>query len=174
MPQDHLEPVLLGHLRSLGTTRVEFGTEVVSVDSRPAGVQVVLRDVRTGDSRVVHARYLVAADGAHSTVRTAVGIPMHGPDHLVEGVTALFRAPLSDTLGDCRYGIYAINQPEAAGIFLPAGRGDRWLYGVEWEPGREHLEDFTEDTITRRIRLGTGIANLQPSDNRVSGRRSNP
>ncbi|MBA2471235.1 MAG: FAD-dependent monooxygenase [Pseudonocardiales bacterium] len=42
-------------------------------------------------SLLVHARYLVAADGAHSSVRAAVGISMHGSDHLVEGLTALFR-----------------------------------------------------------------------------------
>ena len=34
--------------------------------TREDGARVVLRDVRDGSSRVVHARYLVAADGAHS------------------------------------------------------------------------------------------------------------
>jgi putative polyketide hydroxylase len=167
VPQDHLEPVLLDYLRSLGAARVELGTEVISVESTPNGVQVALRNAGTGESWVVQACYLVAADGAHSTVRAALGIPMVGPDHLSEAVTALFRAPLWDLLGDCRYGIYAITQPQAAGVFVPAGQGDRWLYALEWEPGDERLADFTEERMTSLIRLGAGVAALQPRIERI-------
>ena len=130
VPQDHLEPVLLRHLRALGVGRVEFGTEVAEVDDRPDGVRVVLRDATSAKSRVVHARYLVAADGAHSTVRAELGIAMRGPVGLAHGVMSLFRAPLWDLVGDHRYGIYATRADE--GLFLPAGRGDRWLYGAAW------------------------------------------
>ena len=86
--QDELEPVMLEHIRALGLTRVEFATEVAGVESGPDGVRAVLRDVGTGAAREVRARYLVAADGAHSRVRTALGIAMHGEDHLAEIVTA--------------------------------------------------------------------------------------
>ncbi len=74
VPQDHLEPVLLSHLRTLDGAAVELGTEVVDVDSRPDRVEAVLRDVRTGKPRTVWARYLIAGDGAHSAVRSALGI----------------------------------------------------------------------------------------------------
>ena len=50
VPQDHLEPVLLEHLRSLGAARVQLHTEVVGVENRPDGVEVALRDVATGDA----------------------------------------------------------------------------------------------------------------------------
>src|SRR5919197_1179198 len=59
VPQDHLEPVLLGHLRSLTVARVALGTELVGVRSGPGGVDAVLRNVRTGRAARVHARYLV-------------------------------------------------------------------------------------------------------------------
>jgi 2-polyprenyl-6-methoxyphenol hydroxylase-like FAD-dependent oxidoreductase len=94
VPQDHLEPVLLTHLRSLPAAEVELGAEVVDVSDRPDAVRVALRDVATGTMRLVDARYVVAADGANSTVRRAVGIAMHGPDRLAATTTALFRAPL--------------------------------------------------------------------------------
>ena len=74
VPQDHLEPVLLDHLRSLGATRVHLHTEVAGVRDLPEGVEVVLRDMASGDIRTVRARYLVAADGARSPIRRALGI----------------------------------------------------------------------------------------------------
>ena len=111
VPQDHLEPVLLEHLRSLGGTRVHLHTEVVGVEDRAEGVEVVLRDCASGDVRTVRARYLVAADGAHSRIRTALGIAMRGPDGLGHVVTALFRAPLWAVLGEHRYGIYSVGRP---------------------------------------------------------------
>jgi len=167
VPQDHLESVLLRHLRSMRAFRAAFGVAVVSVHDRPDGVRAELRHAGTGESWTVHARYLVAADGAHSTVRNGLGIAMHGPDHLAEAVTALFRAPLWKLLGDCRYGVYDISHPEAAGVFLPAGRDDRWLYGVIHRPASGQPEDFSEQSITRRIRLGAGVATLQPSIERI-------
>ena len=164
VPQDHLEPVLLAHLRSLAAARVQLGTEVISVDSEPGGVAAALRDLGGGESRVVHARYLVAADGAYSTVRAALGIPLRGPDHVMEAVTALFHAPLWDLLGERRYGMYCT---KAAGLFLPAGRGDRWLYALERAPGSEPLVDVSEETFTRLIRIGAGVNDLQPRLERI-------
>jgi 2-polyprenyl-6-methoxyphenol hydroxylase-like FAD-dependent oxidoreductase len=166
VPQDQLEPVLLRHLRSFGTSRVEFETELVEVDSGPDGVRAVLRDVAGGERRTVHARYLVAADGAHSRVRARLGIRMHGPDHLTDAVTALFRAPLWKLVGEHRYGLYAITKPAADGVFLPAGIGDRWLYATELD---RELADVTEETMARRIRLGAGAADVRPRIERIGG-----
>jgi putative polyketide hydroxylase len=164
VPQDHLEPVLLDHLRSLGTARVMLGTEVTQVENRPDRIQVALRDVADGSSRVLEARYLIAADGAHSTVRQALGIEMRGPDRLLEAVSTLFRAPLSELVGPHRYGLYAVSQTEAEGVFLPAGRGNRWLYAV-----MKPEADVTGAAMEHRIRLGAGVAGLRPRIERIGG-----
>ena len=167
VPQDHLEPVLLAHLRSLPAAEVELGAEVVEVAGRPEAVGVALRDAATGATRAVDARYVVAADGAHSAVRCALGIEMHGPDRLAASATALFRAPLWDLLGVHRYGIYGVDHAEGQGTFLPAGPGDRWLYGVAYDPRHEGPADFTAERFTRLIRLGSGVADLAPRVERV-------
>jgi putative polyketide hydroxylase len=160
VPQDHLEPVLLEHLRSLGAG-VEFGTEVVSVEDRADRVRVLLRDVADGASRAVDARYVIAADGVHSTVRRSLGIALHGPDRLVDAVSTQFRAPLWKLVGDLRYGIYAITQPQGEGLLAPAGRGDRWIYVRMHAPGSP-LVERTEDAVARRIRIAAGVADLEP------------
>jgi putative polyketide hydroxylase len=159
VPQDHLEPALLEHLRALGRTRVHLHTEVIGVEDLPDGVAVALRDVATGEVRSVRARYLVAADGAHSRIRTAVGVPMRGPDGLAHVVTALFRASLWPVVGQHRYGIYFVSHQQGAGTLLPAGRGDRWYYGKWVEP--QEIESYTPERFVQLIRAGSGIADLE-------------
>jgi putative polyketide hydroxylase len=164
VPQDHLEPVLKRHLASLGMTRMRFHTELVGAEDRPDGVRATLRDFATGESRVVRARYLIGADGAHSAVRRALGIPMRGTDELERAVGALFRAPLWDLVGDRRYGIYYVEHPEAEGSFLPAGPGDRWMYGA-LNPVGGDLQ--TEEALAQRIRIGVGSDAVEPQIDRV-------
>jgi putative polyketide hydroxylase len=161
VPQDHLEPALLDHIRSLGVGRVELGTEVVGVEPHGDGVRA-----RLGD-RVVEADYLIAADGAHSRIRQSLGIPMRGPDNLLGAVSALFRAPLWEIVGERRYAIYIVGDPDAEGVLLPAGDGDRWLYGVTHEPGSP-LANLDERGMARRIQLAAGAPGLSPRIERIA------
>jgi 2-polyprenyl-6-methoxyphenol hydroxylase-like FAD-dependent oxidoreductase len=158
VPQDHLERVLLDHLRSLGPVRVELGTALAGLENGPDHVRVTLRDA-TGRDRVVTAGYVVAADGARSTARDALGIPMRGSHDLLAGITALFRAPLWSILGEHRYGIYSTTDPGAEGVFLPAGPGDRWGFGylVETTAGVRVPDDRQ---MIDRIRRAAGIREL--------------
>lgn len=158
VPQDHLEPVLLDRLIELGATRVMLHTEVTGVTERPDGVEVLLRDVETGDACTVATRYLVAADGAHSRIRSALGIAMRGDDQLGHVVSAVFNAPLWPLVGDHRYGIYTVDHPAGAGSFLPSGRGDRWVYGTWVEP--HETDRYTPERFAERIRAGAGAGGL--------------
>jgi putative polyketide hydroxylase len=160
VPQDHLEPVLLRHLERSGLAEVRFGAELVAVDQDTDGVTVVLRDPATGAARTVRAGHLVGADGAHSRVRSLLGIAMEGPDHLNEQLTVLFEAPLAEVVGGRRHGIYFIRHPEAAGVLVPNGAGDRWLYGRQWAPDRERLADYTDERLAGLIRAAAGVADL--------------
>ena len=165
VPQDHLEPVLLERVEALGGTRVHLGTEVVGVTEVADGVEVTLRDLATGALRRVRARFVVAADGAHSAIRRALGIAMQGPEGLAHVVTAVFRASLWPVVGEHRHVIYSVNHPEGAGTFLPAGRGDRWCYGTFIDPGA--LAEYTPQRLVQRIRAGSGIADLDVAIDRT-------
>ncbi|MDW5598825.1 FAD-dependent monooxygenase [Conexibacter stalactiti] len=164
VPQDQLEPILLRHLASLEAAQIRLGASVVGVEQFDGGVQAIVRDAGSGETQVVHARHLVGADGAHSSVRDALGIGMHGPDRLAVGLSALFHAPLWELVGAHRYGIYVVSDPAGAGVFLPAGRGDRWLYAVHAEQlpgGIDELNALTSERIAQRIERGAG-APLRP------------
>jgi putative polyketide hydroxylase len=158
VPQDHLEPVLLERLQALGATRVRLPTEVIGATPHDDGVEVVLRDIATGMVETVRPRYVIAADGAHSRIRRALGIAMRGPDDIGHVVSALFRAPLWPVVGDHRHGIYSVDHPEGAGSFLPAGHGDRWTYGTWVE--QSEIDHYTPRRFVERIRAGAGIPDL--------------
>jgi 2-polyprenyl-6-methoxyphenol hydroxylase-like FAD-dependent oxidoreductase len=159
VPQDHLERVLLAHLRSLGPARVELGTTLAGLENARDHVRVTLRDA-VGRSRVVTADHVVAADGAHSTVRSVLGIPMHGSQDLLAGITAIIRAPLWEVLGEHRYGIYVTTDPGAEGVFLPAGPGDRWGFGYLADPGARVPAVAGEQVMIDQIRVAAGIRDL--------------
>ena len=160
VPQDHLEPVLLGHLRGLAGAEVRFGTELAAFDQDGGGVTVTLRERAGGPDERVRAGWLVGADGAHSPVRTGLGIAMDGPGHLAEQLTVLFEAPLATVVGDRRYGIYFVQHPTAGGVFVPNGPRDRWLYGRTWDPEHERLEDYTDARLSGLIRTAAGVGDL--------------
>ncbi len=163
-PQDHLESVLLTHLRTHRDAPVRYNTELVALEQDQGGVRATVRHQASGAHAsgvmtTVSARFVVAADGANSTVRDTLGIPMHGPAPLLESLTALFVAPLWGVVGERRYGIYTVGQAEARGVFYPSG-GDRWTYGRVWEPDRERFADYPADRLIRLIRLGAGVPAL--------------
>jgi len=157
--QHHLESVLLELLRSLAPARVEVGTALAGLESGPDGVRATLRDL-AGRERVVTAGYVVGADGAHSTVRAAVGTAMRGPDDVVAGVTALLHAPLWATLGEHRYGLYATSPAGERSSFYPAGPDDLWLFGYQFEPGASAPGLPTPHELAQRIRRAAGIQGL--------------
>ena len=91
---------------------------------------------------------------------------MRGPDGLGHVVTAIFRAPLWQVVGEHRYGVYSVSHPQGAGTLLPSGRGDRWHYG---DVGRCRTTSRAtrRERFARRIRAGAGIDDLDVSIERT-------
>jgi putative polyketide hydroxylase len=131
-------------------------------------VIATVRDHATGLTESAHAEYLVGADGAHSTVRTLLGIDMDGADALAEYQMVQFDAPLADAQGKHRFGLNIITHPSARGVLVARGRGDRWGFSREWQPGQERLDACSEQRLLELITTAAGIAGLSPRIERVS------
>ena len=160
VPQDWVESVLHRHLRDLTTVRVALGTEVTSFTSTSAGVELDVRD-RTGAVRCLRSRYLVGADGAHGHTRPGLGIGTDLLGQAYDGVQVVFRAPLWPLLEAHRYGLYVVTTPVAPGLFIPAGVGDRFIYG----PGGALGTDPT--AVAEAIRAGAGVDGLDVRIDRI-------
>lgn len=166
--QDHLEPLLFQLLQEADTCEIRLGHEFVEFAHNDDDVVVSVGDPATGRTETVRARYLIAADGAHSTVRTKSGVRMEGPDALAEYQMAQFSAPLADAQGEHRYGLNIITHPNAPGVLVARGRHNRWGYAREWRPGQERLDECSAQRLFELITMAVGIAGLSPQIERVS------
>lgn len=166
--QDHHEPVMLEHLRGLPSARTRLGCQLLGVTQNDGGVRATVADAGTGAVEDITASYLIAADGAHSTVREQLGIAMAGPDDLADYERVEFTAPLWQLAGEHRYGLYLITRPDAAGVLAPRGPGDRWSLSREIPVGSSGLAGLAKDEVIGLIQRAAGASALRPRIERLS------
>ncbi|MCD9141266.1 FAD-dependent monooxygenase [Streptomyces albireticuli] len=118
--QDRLEPLLL----AAADTPVRFGAELVDLAEEPDGVVASLVDHRSGHETRVRARYVLAADGANSTVRQRLGIDTSGPGAMGGFTTVVFDADLSRWCARRPAGVYFT----AHGSFTPLYPEGGWAW----------------------------------------------
>jgi putative polyketide hydroxylase len=169
--QDLLEGILRRHLSDLPTAQLATGCEVLAVETHGA-TRVRVRDA-AGHVEWLGTQYVIGADGARSVVRSSLGIALHGSEVALQGARIEFRAPLWDQLGPHRHLIYAITRPDASGVLLPAGQGDRWVFAVTHGPGAE-MEDVPSDValherLLRAVDLSPRAIEVTRSDRFASG-----
>ena len=159
--QDRVEPVLRRAAEELGAS-LRFGTELVSFEAGPEAVRAVVRDRESGAEREIRARWLVAADGNRSSIRTALGIPMRGPGTLANAMSILFHADLTELLRGRHFAVCYIEHPEAQGV-IAAYDNDRWALGVGYVPqAGQSPADFSEERCRDLVRTALGAPDLDP------------
>ncbi|MGH3494537.1 MAG: FAD-dependent monooxygenase, partial [Sciscionella sp.] len=121
--QDQLEPILRERAIELGTD-LRPNTELIGLTQDDDGVTATLRE-RGGREYRLRAQYLVAADGARSSVREELRIARSGRGLLSVQRSILFRAPLQ---GYLEHGVvqFEIEQPDLK-AFLTTYSDGRWV-----------------------------------------------
>jgi putative polyketide hydroxylase len=155
-PQDRFEPILRSRAERAALADVRFGVELV--DFRDAGdrVEATIRDRAGGNEQVVCADWLVAADGSHSSVRSALGVGMHGSEAVTDQVNIYFHADLTPYLaGRPSLLVYVVNSDLAA-FFIALDGTHRWLLNVP----QRLVPDFDPARCADLVRLAVGDAEL--------------
>ena len=156
--QDDLEPVLRHHAESREIATLAFGTELLGFEQDADGVTATLRD-GAGERRV-RARYLIAADGARSRVREALGIALHGTPALYRSINVLLNADLTPWTAHRPAALYFIEQPGLKATFLTINGVNRWGFLVNnLSPGGES-DDYTPERCADVVRQAAGVPDL--------------
>jgi putative polyketide hydroxylase len=159
--QDKLELVLLEAARSYGLGELRFGQELSTLNQDGDGVRATIIDRVSGEATSIRADWLIAADGAQSTVRSMLGIHMLGPGALFHRMGIYFRADLSEIGASRPALLYLVTPPEGSGVLAPVNLADLWLYMAPYHPeDGERVENFDEERCVQLVRGAVGIDDL--------------
>ena len=129
MTQQNLEPLIRTRAGELGAG-LRYATELVSFEQDADGVTAHIRNVVTGETDTVRARYMIAADGNRSPVRERLGIATRGPGHLCDCVTIYFHADCGAALRGRNLGVIYVFNPDLRGFFRLVRTGDSGFLAV--------------------------------------------
>jgi len=170
--QPGLEAILRDQATAAGATVME-GSEVAAVEQDDDRVTVVVRDVDSGAERRLRTSYLVGADGAHSTVREALGIPFDGRGVFSNSVTIYFTADLAPQMLGKPLSVVYVNNPVFGGFFRLAKDCQSGFLVVNTvgdprtDPDAANAaKDTSVERMTELVRVGAGVPDL---DARIDG-----
>jgi 2-polyprenyl-6-methoxyphenol hydroxylase-like FAD-dependent oxidoreductase len=155
--QDDLEPVLRRHAETLAPGTLAFATELVRFEQDATGVTATVRDA--GGERQVRAQYLIAADGARSPVRQALGVTMHGVPQLYRSVNVLLNADLTPWVKDRPAAIYLIQQQELRATLMTINGVNRWGFLINL-PLEASFDPYTPERCAAVVRTAVGVPDL--------------
>ena len=99
-PQIFFDPILAGRVAKLDRVTTLYDTSVDSFVAGADGVTAEISHVETGERSRIRATYLVGCDGANSSVREALAIPLEGEGGIANSVNIFFRSPQLEKLHD--------------------------------------------------------------------------
>ena len=149
-----MEAVLVDSARAAGAD-LRFSTTLLTFDLEDAGVEARLVDARTGEESSIRAEWLIAADGARSGVRSALGIEQSGSGRHGSAVSIYFRAPLGELLRGRTSAGYSLSDTPGATV-LVVDNDERWLIIRNHDPELEPIELFTTEWALELARRAVG------------------
>ena len=173
--QSLLEPLLRTRAEELGAD-LRFATDLVSVTQDHEGVTATMRHRDTRAEDTVRARWMVAADGAHSRARTQLGIGMHGHGVFSHSATIYFRGDVTSLLRGRNLSVIYVNNPTLRGFFRVEKPFDRGFLAINAlgdpaSPITDVASGLTEDRARELVHVALGsndvsveIENIMPWD----------
>jgi len=165
--QPSLEPILRDRARESGAGIIQ-GAEVIDVRQDASGVTVETRSSDGGEVREHRGAYLIAADGAHSKVREALGIGHDGRGVFSNSLTIYFTADLSPYIGDNAWSLIYVNNPTLHGFFRLNRSSTAGFLGVNvvGDPARDPeaamnaAADISQARLIELVRAAVGRSDL--------------
>ena len=132
LPQDETERLLRARIAELGGV-VEQRTELTGLTAGGDAVTAAVRGVHEGQARTITAEYVVGCDGAHSRVRSELGLTFHGHPYPQEWL-------LADVLLDWDLredAVHAFFRSDGLPVIFFPMRGHRWRVTLPFAGNRD-------------------------------------
>ena len=148
LEQSILTAILLDELRAYPAFNIEFDTEFQSIKTNDGSQVVVVAKNKSHGTQEYGSRYLLATDGAHSSVRNALEIPTETKEYTGHVVRVRTDDSLLTYLPDLGPITYMAQNPYSISYLqMP----DCWRVILRAEPGVTEEESLTDDWILKRM-----------------------
>lgn len=151
-PQIWFDPLLYEHALELASCDIRYGHRLDHFSDDGTHILARVTELTSGESFEVVAAYMIAADGAGSSTRAALGIereewgqPLH------QAAVALRTTKDLSTLHDkgrCAF-IYMVDERGVAGLVTPTDGTHLWRFNVGL--GQMPFDEFDPDEAVRRF-----------------------
>lgn len=156
VPQYTVERVLHERIASLPSVRLMQGTALEEAAQSAAGLSATVRNVESGARLIIHAQYLVGADGAKSRAREIIGARMTGEHAYALNYNLILRIPELDRAPPERRAImYWLINRESPGVLSPLDCNGEWAFITRLAPGVTAISD---DEVIHRVHAAIGRA----------------
>jgi 2-polyprenyl-6-methoxyphenol hydroxylase-like FAD-dependent oxidoreductase len=153
LSQSRFEPLLLDALRRADGPEPDWSREWISSAEEDGHVRTAVRDVASGREESIVSRYVVAADGAGSGVRKALGIDVQGPAGIQSFVMVHFRARLRG-LPEVPPGVlfFLCDPRTRGGAFIVHDLDRESVYMMPYDPATESVDAYDPERCARLVR----------------------
>lgn len=158
-PQPHAERVLQEAAAATGLVEIRRSITINAIHPAPTKVTLLGWDDSKEREETFEASYVIAADGAGSTIRHLLGIETMGPGDLGHFINTFFSAPIGERL---KVPPAILNQSicgDHFGVFVAIDAKNEWLMHRFLMPG-ESLQDYPPERMKKIIPECAGLPDL--------------
>jgi 2,4-dichlorophenol 6-monooxygenase len=156
LSQHRFEPILSRAFENGKNASLQYEMQWESSEQDESGVRSLVRNLATDELVEVHSRYVIAADGAGSRVRTSLGIEMQGPPRIQSFLMVHVEANLRPFVADRLGVLHFVMDPEAYGCFIAHDLDREWVFMQNYDPDVESEDDYDEARCLDLVRNAIG------------------
>jgi len=150
--QQFLEPVMFAHAAAMPGVRILNRTAIEDFTQSDHAVTATARDLDSGETFCIEAKYLAGCDGSRSMVRRRIGATLSGTPVIQRVQSTCIRAPqLLDMLPGKHAWMYLSLNPRRCGTVIAIDGKETWLIHNHLYDGEPEFDSIDRDWAIRTI-----------------------